>query len=348
MATQIRTFQKRPPTSEAGKRAADHAFRVARLAAEKAVAHTAQAATYKMAPETTSLEHLFLSRFQRLSAARQQAATARVMGELRTPTAARTAFLGALATVNLAAPKAVALQARRLVTRGAITLPGRITMPPTPPAGPKPTTLELRVHRVTCVDETGGGWGGEWGDDEIDFAATIIDENADVEKVPRVHVADFAKDGDIKQYAPPMRALTFDLREGGDSWPKSYFAVLVLAERDQGDFPEWLNSLVTQLRGEVAEYLITAGGAAIGSLGGPVGTALGAVIGEAVNYCLDKVLDYLRAWWGDDVFPPVTVSVEIPSANATWNGKSDSPEAVAVFAGHDGRYDVTYDWRAFA
>lgn len=348
MPTQIRNFQKRPPTSDAGKRAAEHAFRVARLAAEKAVAHVAQPATYRMATDANTLESLFLARFRTLSPARQQAATTRVMAELRAPTPARTAFLGRLAPVDLASPQPLALQARKLVANGGLKLPARMPIPPGGITIPKPTTLELRLHKVTCVDETGWDGPGEWGSDEIDFAATTIDENADVEKVPRVRIASFGKDGAVKQYAPPMRALTFDLREGGDAWPKSYYAVLVLAEKDEGDFPGWLNSVVEGLRGEVAQYLITAGGAAVGTFGGPVGTALGAVIGEAVNYCLDKVVDYLKSWWGDDIFPPLTVSVDIPGPNATWGGKPDSPEEVAVFSGHNGRYDVTYDWRVTA
>ena len=51
----------------------------------------------------------------------------------------------------------------------------------------------------------------------------------------------------------------------------------------------------------------------------------------------------------DDVFPPVSVRVSIPSLTARWTGgRTDGPERTVTTSGHGGRYSITYDWRLFA
>jgi hypothetical protein len=202
--------------------------------------------------------------------------------------------------------------------------------------------LELRIHKVRCVDETNPEWPG---DDEIAMGGTAVDETGDVHKIPQFTVRNDFDDGEQMLYAPPKRFTSFSLLEGGNKWPKSYFVTLVLAEKDMGGFADFLNKLLDAVKKRVIEALGAAIGGVIGSIGGP----LMAVIGAAIGWIVGKIFEWLKAWWSDDVFPPKTVSVNIPSLTARWaGGATDSPNGVLRFQAHGGTYDVTYDWRMFA
>ncbi|MGH8615960.1 MAG: FG-GAP-like repeat-containing protein, partial [Gammaproteobacteria bacterium] len=108
------------------------------------------------------------------------------------------------------------------------------------------------------------------------------------------------------------------------------------------------NRLVDVTKEHVITALTTAIGTSVGSVGGSaipgLGTLLGAAIGAAVGFAVGKAIEWLKAWWGDDIFAPYTVSVEIPSINARWAGSLDSGEGVITFKGHNGTYQLTYDW----
>jgi hypothetical protein len=194
-----------------------------------------------------------------------------------------------------------------------------------PPIGQFMKTLQLRLHRVDCLDETGSIL--EWGSDEIYLGANTIDESGDTETIAIFKVGNF-DDGDAKVYSPPRVFATFDVREG-DAWPKSYFVNFLLSEVDWGDTAEFLNSLTDKLKEWVTNYA----------------QGKGPLTGTIVGYALGKIVDWLKGWWGDDIFNPVTVTVELPSANSRWDGSTISPRYVESFSGHDGRYQVVYDWR---
>jgi hypothetical protein len=67
---------------------------------------------------------------------------------------------------------------------------------------------------------------------------------------------------------------------------------------------------------------------------------------EAVGYIVGRVFDLLKSLLEDDIFKAATASLNIASLTARWaDGRADSPEAVAMFEGHGGRYEVTCDWR---
>lgn len=64
-------------------------------------------------------------------------------------------------------------------------------------------------------------------------------------------------------------------------------------------------------------------------------------IKAAVDYAISKA----KSWAGDDVFPPVLKTLDIPSPSHTWNGSPDTPEEIAEFTGHDGKYQVSMLWQ---
>jgi hypothetical protein len=321
------------------------------IASEKAVASQAEPAAYKIGADLKSAEQIFLSRFKSLEATQKQAATTRVMGLVKAPVAKRAQYFDDLAKVDLQAattvvaqvnalpfPAKLKLQANHLQ---ALQLHGGLL-----PIGlvPQQTTdkLEFRVHKVRCVDETNPEW---LGDDEIALGGTTVDETGDTHKVSEFMVRNDFDDNEQQVYAPPRRFTMFSLLEGGSAWPKCYFVTLVLAEKDMGGLADFLNRLLDAVKAQVIAALGAAIGAVIGSTTGPIGAAIGAIIGWIVG----KVFEWLKAWWSDDVFPPKTLTISIPSLAARWaGGKTDSPEGVVRFAAHGGIYDLTYDWRIYA
>ncbi len=330
------------------------------LALEKTVANAADPAAFPLPREADSAERILQSRLSRLRPEQRALAVARVMPRVRAGTAQRTRAYGDLARIDLGAAVPVAKQVAALPFPGALKAPKAallkleevraeaLRLAPVgvaaAAAAPAPDKLELRLHSVRCVDETGRGTFGEVGKDEIAHGATTVDESGDTEKVSEIQVGGF-NDGDVKTFAPPRRFATFGLREGTE-FPKAYFATLVLAEKDvSGGLSDFLNQLLEKIRERVVAALAAAIGGAVGASGGPVG----AIIGAAVGYVVGRVFELLKTAFADDIFAPKTVSVAIAALGQRFaDGKTDSPEATVTFEGHGGRYQLTYDWRLFA
>lgn len=215
--------------------------------------------------------------------------------------------------------------------------------------------LGLYIRRVKCVDETGGKWREKIGSDEIALGGVSVDETGDVNKISEKFVGGNFDDGDSKWYSPSWRWHWFSMQEGGNSWPKSYFLTFVLAEKDSGGLSEFLEKLWPEIKWSVMAAL-TAAGVGAGTVFGPVGTGTGAIIGAAVGAAIGnavgKIIEWFIKMWKDDIFPPSTISITIPSYSARWyrNGNwSDRTDDRRVhFYGHKGHYFIEYYWRVFA
>jgi hypothetical protein len=345
-------------------------FLTARMAAEKAVAHSAEPANFPITPDPKSLEHVFLSRFKKLPVEKQQAAVLKAMPGIKASEAARTRIYGDLAKVNIRQATSVEAQAGALPFPAKLKLPlnhlksitnlhGQILGPGAiVPAGPAEasekiseasavqtttTKLEFRVHKVICVDETNGFLGSEAGNDEIALGCTSVDETGDVQKTSPFTVGNNFDDGEQKAYSPPKQLHWFNLLEG-NKFPKSYFVTLILAEKDMGDLGDYVIELMNKVKPKVKEELTKAGVAATES--GPIASL---IIAAAVNFVVDKLFQFLADLIGDDVFKPVTPSISIQSLTQRFaGGKTDCPDGVATFRGHGGTYKIIYDWRLYA
>src|SRR3989442_97404 len=93
---------------------AKRVVKVARIAAEKAVAHQADPGHYPITSATDSLQQIFLSRFKELPPVKQQAAVVRVMALVKASEATRIAAYGDLAKVNLQSAASVSAQVNDL------------------------------------------------------------------------------------------------------------------------------------------------------------------------------------------------------------------------------------------
>ncbi|HRC55067.1 MAG: hypothetical protein IPI49_14955 [Myxococcales bacterium] len=315
------------------------------LSAQKATMHAVNARSFPMPADRGAMESLLHDRFVSLDSSKRAGAVARVRDHLAAGPAVRAALVGPeLAALDLqdsrsmfehvkAIPMAPTMRLSRDLLAAPRALHGPSGLIPLQPS----KRLGLRIHKVRCVDETNPEWGG---DDEIALGGTTVDETGDVTKVAEFGVRNDFDDGEQKVYSPPKEFVWFNLSEG-TAWPKSYFVTLVLAEKDMGGLSDFLNKMLDKVKTEVITALSTAVGAAIGTSGGPIGTIIGSVVGWIVG----QVFAWLKAWWSDDVFAPQTVSISLPSANATFSGGAkDSLERTLTYQGFGGTYAVTFDW----
>ncbi|MGI0118749.1 hypothetical protein [Zooshikella sp. RANM57] len=205
--------------------------------------------------------------------------------------------------------------------------------------------LALYVRRVKCVDETNPEW---WGSDEISVAGTSVDETGDTKKINEHFVGGGFDDGDSRWYNPNWRFHWFSMREG-DSWPKSYYITMILAEKDNGGLAAFLQKLWEKVESQVKDAVAAYVGGLIGSSFGPLGT----LIGAAVGYAVAKIIDWFIDAWNDDIFPPKTVSCTVPSFGARWTingvwGSTTSGIRRSHFYGHGGHYYIEYYWKLYA
>jgi hypothetical protein len=171
------------------------------------------------------------------------------------------------------------------------------------------------------------------------MGGTTIDESANADKIAPFEVSSAFDDGDRVDYIPPKRLVTFDVG-GGTSYPKHYFATLILIETDQGDVDETIEAIFRKVAEEaktkVAAWLV---GAAVGTAFGPLGTLIGALVGYLVGWLINRLIDRLIAVWEDDIFDARTLEFIIPSATAILT----EPSKVFHFTG-PGEYAVRYRW----
>ncbi len=205
--------------------------------------------------------------------------------------------------------------------------------------------LGFYIRRVKCVDETNPEW---WGSDEIAMAGISVDETGDTKKIGETYIGGGFDDGDTKWYSPNWFYHWFNLNEGGNNWPKTYYMTLILAEKDNGGLSSFLNKLWEKVRDKVKAAITAAVGAALGEVLGP----LGPIIGAAIAWAVDYIVGWLISLWEDDIFPPQTVGISIPSHNCAWyydgGWKYYSPYYRMHFYGYGGHYYVEYRWRLYS
>lgn len=199
------------------------------------------------------------------------------------------------------------------------------------------TRLNLRIHNVKCVDETGGYWAEKVGNDEIDLGGFTVDSDNNTSKIRSTSVGKNFDDGDISRFNPPRIFASFDL--GSFTAAKKFAAGFVLSERDSGNVGDTIEKIyqkLSELMGQHRSALVNGNASKNKSFAWvwPV------VKTHVVSY----VLSNYKGWVGDDVFPMQEVSTTIYSADHRWNGSNTSPIELVEFRAHDGTYQVYYSW----
>lgn len=201
--------------------------------------------------------------------------------------------------------------------------------------------LQFRVHSVRCIRPTRHS-PLESDPDSIDLAAVVIDENGEADGSRTFLVHDRFSAGVQKDFSPPLVVYQFDLNEAS-FWPRTYFSILTLAERDDwGRIDDWVVSAVRQVSTAVSSLL--------GRLTSrEVGRALrseevGGLAGNAVTAVVQALLESVFSALDTDVLTPTRVELELASPDFTFSGATDGPVRSVILQGHDGEYLVTHSW----
>jgi hypothetical protein len=208
-------------------------------------------------------------------------------------------------------------------------------------------TLNFNISRIKCVDETSPEWPGS---DEIALAGVSVDETGDTKKIPETYIGGGFDDGDQKLYRPAWRYHNFSLLEG-QVWPKTYLVSLIPAEKDHGGLSKVLDKAWEAIGKQVKQEIEKA---VAGVLKPALGPVIAAAIGKVAAWIVGQLAGWLIGGLQDDIFPPYTARVTLPSATARWNypngqwGSPTSPLQQAHFYGHGGHYLLEYYWELSA
>ncbi|MFI9817366.1 hypothetical protein [Saccharothrix variisporea] len=211
----------------------------------------------------------------------------------------------------------------------------------------KLSSLDFRVERVKCVDETNPEWPG---DDEIVAGGLRVDHQGTTKKVSQWFVGDGFYDGKAKTYADPGRLFTsFDLAASGP-WPRSYLAVVMLAEQDGSGFAAAVQAAWAKVKDKVTQVIAQAVAAVLTPY---VGAAIAEALGQLVGWLVGVFVDWLLELFQDDLFEARTAHVELPHryeflynnpAHLGWTNHR-LPSTSMWFTGHGGQYKVNVHWQ---
>ncbi|MDT3435994.1 hypothetical protein [Haloarcula sp. 1CSR25-25] len=210
---------------------------------------------------------------------------------------------------------------------------------------PNPTDFEPRqeyrfngvsfmLDKVYCVDETGWDWSGS---DEISLGGITVDEDGEVGQIGPFSVSNDFDTGEWRNYSPDRRVNYFNVREGGEKWPKVYTAHIVMVERDWGDFPQWLQTLYNKATEKIEEYIETY----VSSLTGPV---IARWVKAVANWFFDKALTWIRGIWEDDVIDNHTFQLTHAGPQASFGGSANSSTTIRNYYGGGGKYRTWTYW----
>ncbi len=218
--------------------------------------------------------------------------------------------------------------------------------------------VKLRIHKITCVDDT-----RELDKDEIVLTAirtelTVREQRGNktiASKSKRGKKIDAGKfkGGSVKTFSPPETIAKFPIGAASAEWPRYYPVTLLLIETDRGDVAKIVRDVIDAVDDEVTQAVGTAAGAAAGAAlagavsGGAagsvvpvVGTAIGAAVGTAVGAALGAIGNS-RA---DEVFPPKQLVGKV-QRRPTAAGRIGDKKTWTVSA-FGGKYKVVYSWSA--
>lgn len=210
---------------------------------------------------------------------------------------------------------------------------------------PRLTSLDFRVDRVKAVEETDG-----IGDDEIVMGGLQIDADGVTKKVGQWMVNEDFDTGDVVTYTGPGRQFSrFPLTATG-GWPRSFVAVVMMAEEDSGGFASAVHAAWAKVTDKVQKMIAEAVGDFASEY---VGKALGEVIGQVVGYLVGSFVDWLIDLFGDDLFDARTAVAQLPhryeflyrnAADLGWTNHR-LPTTEMRFTGHGGDYRVNVHWQ---
>lgn len=212
--------------------------------------------------------------------------------------------------------------------------------------------LQFRIHRVRCVDETGGQYAERFGNDEIYLGGHSILGDGSTAAIAPFSVYPHFDDGDVKVFDPPRVFHEFEL---GPTFPQEFGIGMTLIEKDGGGMADAVRKIADKVGEEVRKRLDTAQAANKADMarmskmsGADVKPRLNPVLATAISYAAPYVIDFVKrklmAAVSDDVFQPQHATMLIPSASFSWSGSPTSAQQSVVCRDHSGVYQLVFDW----
>jgi hypothetical protein len=215
--------------------------------------------------------------------------------------------------------------------------------------------LNLRIRKLRCVDVTGGG-----GDDQIALGGIAMSANGTTHPIAPFTVSENFDNGMFVDFGAKTFAAfsykadnTVTVPGKGTlevDWPRAYFVTFLLAEVDNGGFPEFVQDLFNEVRQKAVAAVAAAvgayvGGTALSEIPG-LGTAIGAAVGALVGWVLGELWGAIVEWWEDDEFTPITVKMARASVVQRFKDGTadDSKNRLVWWKQHDGEYRLSFDW----
>lgn len=360
---------------------ADRVTNAAKIAAQKAVAHIAFPTRYPLSSDRNSLEQVFYRRLQEVPRRKRNRAVSQLMRYVNAEPNIRKHLYGKLSGIDLRSQASVEEQLRPIAaarrdvydtSHGRLAsvlkrinsnIQAQISTPfytkkgeikaftdttfDTPPLETK--KLKFQINSIKCIEETDGFFlDPSAGADEIRLGGSKVDALGQVSRVLNVVSSDF-NTGTFKSYSPPKEFTTFDLTQGDSPdiavWPKSFAAILVLAEKDNGGLASFLHELVDRLKVQIILELANIGIVVGEAIAAAMGAAVAAAIAAAVVFVVVVLVWAIIEAFEDDIFPPFPQAITVGSFTDRWNGNPESPEGFAFFDAHGGRYMIKYSWK---
>lgn len=192
-------------------------------------------------------------------------------------------------------------------------------------------TLMVRIHRVTCIDETGGSIAERVGNDEMYLCGYAIDNANNITPIRPVSIYGNFDDGDVKTFYNPLTFHQFTV-DTTVAAPQNFGIVFILVERDRSDNYEIerrVNEAVSSARKNIQ------------ATGTPIvpGSPEQMSKWQYATTIVSRFFISIATAIADDFFPPVLRTSTIT------NGEMSDPymEYFTVKA-HDGTYKVEHDW----
>ena len=225
------------------------------------------------------------------------------------------------------------------------------------PPAPRFSSVELRIHSIDCVKTT-----REIDRDEIALAAIKVEHAvegvgnarqlaAKAESGGLISAGKF-KDGEVRRFEPARVAARFTAGSPDAGWPRTYEAILLMIELDEGtagtivasavrSVEKQAKAQITKLAGAAAGVVVGAigAGAAAGSVVPLIGTAIGTAVGAAAGLAMAEI----KRAHKDDVFEPVEVRFSLPSFPPSAGELAASRRSTRL-QGFKGTYVVHSSW----
>lgn len=221
---------------------------------------------------------------------------------------------------------------------------------------PRFSSVELRIHSIECVKTT-----REIDRDEIALAAIKVEHAvqgvgnarqlaAKAESGALISAGKF-KDDEVRRFDPPRIATRFTAGSPEAGWPRTYEAILLMIELDEGTAGRVVASAVASVEKQAKAMITKAAGAAAGVVLGAIGAGaaagsavplIGTAIGTAVGASVGLAMAEIKRAHKDDVFDPVEIQLSLPSFPQEA-GQIDSRRSARLH-GFKGTYVVHYSW----